>query len=430
MSEKVIIRRCDGYDDIEKIDRIIHEGLRAFGLKPAGQVLVKPNTVFAHRRYGRYPYTQPAVIEGLFRTLRRYNDVGPLLLGERTAVTVPTRYAFREAGYLPLAKRYGVRPVYFDEERKEEVHLSKGTVHRSLRFAKSILHSDFKIWVPKLKNHVSTQITCSLKLNIGICDSAERLHHHDYLLEEKIADLLEVGNPDFIVVDAILGGQKNELVPEPVAIGAIVMGTNAVAVDAVCSRILGLDPRDVPHIRIAHERGWGPIDAEAIVVDTDIAFEELRSRTKQLDRSFNDLRTMDLPVKLHLGNHPNGTKPCHTGCINMLKAVFAILDANDPGCLQKIEPYTIVVGEVDGDVDGGDGKVVLVGDCTKVSGTIKGKVKRVRGCPVPVPIFTLYACRFGRVKSPYLDLKAMWGIPYYSVAQIAGKILNRTFPAR
>ena len=99
MGERVIIRHCDGYDDIERINRIVDEGMKSFDLRPSGQVLVKPNTVFAHRRYGRHAYTHPAVLEGIFRSLRRYNDIGPLLLGERTAVTVPTRYAFREAGY-------------------------------------------------------------------------------------------------------------------------------------------------------------------------------------------------------------------------------------------------------------------------------------------------------------------------------------------
>jgi len=43
--------------------------------------------------------------------------------------------------------------------------------------------------------------------------------------------------------------------------------------------------------------------------------------------------------------------------------------------------------------------VILVGDCTKVGGSLKGKVVRVKGCPVPVPFFMLYSCHYGKIKA-------------------------------
>ncbi len=426
MSEKVIIRRCDGYEDISRIEGIIREGMEALGAKPHGRVLVKPNVVFAHRRYGRHAYTNPAVVEAMFKVLRTAAGIDEVILGERCAVTVPTRYLFRECGYTKLAKRYGVRCRYFDEDRKRTVHLKHGTVHRSLKFPITVLDADYKIWMPKLKNHVSSKLTCALKLNIGICDSKERLHHHDYLLEEKIADLLEVGNPDFIVVDAITGGQKNELVPEPIHIGAIVMGTNAVAVDAVCARIIGLEPEDVRHLMYAHQRGFGPVSLDEIDLDADISLDELRERTKDLDRSYNDLRTMNLPIHLHLGNYPSGDDICHTGCVNMLKAVFAIMEAYRRGSIARLRPFHVVVGEYEGDVIAGDRVVILVGDCVKVGGKIDAKkVVRVKGCPVPVPFFMLYACRYGKVRSPYMDPRAMYSLPYYAAVAMSSKLLRR-----
>ncbi len=429
MRERVIIRRCDDYDDLDRIQALIREGMEALGAKPWGRVLVKPNVVFAHKRYARFAYTSPAVLEPLFRELNTRSPVGSISLGERSAVTIPTRYLFHIAGYVDMAKRCGVRCAYFDEEAKKRVYLEHGTVHRSLLFPRSVVDSDYRIWVPKLKNHVSSRLTCALKLNIGIVDSRERLTHHDYLLEEKIADLYEVGRPDFILVDAILGGQRNELVPQPIFIGALVMGTNSVAVDAVCARILGLEPKDVRHLMIVHERGHGPVALEEIDVEGDISLETLQERTRTLDRTYNDLRTMDLPVHLHLGPHPNGDDLCHTGCINMLKAVFAILDASTPGSLRRLRPFHVVVGEIQGDVDAEGENVLMVGDCTRVGGQVRGKVLRVRGCPVPVPVFMLHACHYGKVPGPYLDPEAMAALPAYAAIASANKAL-RSFGLR
>ena len=354
-------------------------------------------------------------------------------IGERTALTVPTRYSYYEAGYYPMARRVDAKLTCFDEEPRERVFLDKGTVHRSMLLSRSIVRADYRIWAPKLKNHVSSKMTCALKLNIGICDSDERLVHHDYLLEDKIADLWEVGCPDLIAVDAILGGQRNELVPVPLDIGAIMMGTNGVAVDAVGARILGLDPQDVKHLMIAHERGHGPVDLDEIDVVGDISIDELRQKVGPVDRSYNDLRTMPLNVEVFLGPHPRATEEdgdaglCHTGCINMLKAVFAILEAYDPGALQNMKPFAVVIGRYNGDVEF-DGTVILVGDCTSVEGRIKAqRIRRVRGCPVPVPYFTFYAAHYGKVRSPYLDPQALYSFPVFAGIQMASKALNRFF---
>lgn len=428
MREKVIIRRCDSYDDVSKIEAIIREGMEALGVKPHGNVLMKPNVVFAHKRYATHTYTNLAILEAMFKILQNRPEIKSLMLGERCAVTIPTRYLFHENGYTKLAKKYGVKCVYFDEDKKKKVYLKHGTVHHALKFPATVVDADYKIWMPKLKNHASTKLTCTLKLNIGICDSKERLTHHDYLLEEKIADLLEVGNPDFIVVDAIYGGQKNELVPEPIFIGAIVMGTNAVAVDAICARIISLEPEDVKHLMIAHKRGYGPVSLDDIELDTDISLDVLRERTKNLDRSYNDLKTMGLPVHLYIGNHPHGDDICHTGCPNMLKTVFAIMEAANPGSIAKLKPFSIVIGEYKGDIIAKDEVVTIVGDCTKIDGKIEAKkIVRIKGCPVPVPYFMIYACHYGKVKSPYLDPAAMFGLPYFVIASTISKTIKRLF---
>lgn len=420
--EKVILRRCEDYGDARRLEAIISEGIEELKAEPRGKVLVKPNVVFAHKRYGTTGYTHPAVLGALMDVLGRMSPVKEIVLGERCAVTIPTRYSFSQAGYGPLKKKSKVRFTYFDEEKKRRVSLSKATIHKTLRVARTIVESDYKVYVPKLKNHVSARMTCALKLNIGILDTRQRLYAHDYRLEEKIADLLEVGNPDLIVVDAVTVGEQNELVPRLRPLGAIMMGTNAVAVDSIGARILGYEPSDINHLRIAHERGFGPTALSDIAVSGDISLNELKERCKGVDRKFTNLRELDTPVRFFFGNYPGGNDLCRTGCLNMLGTAFAITEANAPGSLTKARPVSVVVGEYQGDIDGGGEKVILVGDCAKASGGIAGRSTRIGGCPVTVPFFMLSFCRHARVPSPYMDPKAMLSLPFMAGISYLNKL--------
>src|SRR5271165_2559874 len=91
----VIIRHCDAYD-AERIRGIVRAGLEELGLVPHGRTLVKPNLVAAGELFS-HAHTRPELGEGVLRALR---DVGgdrmsELAVGERSGITIPTRYAFR-----------------------------------------------------------------------------------------------------------------------------------------------------------------------------------------------------------------------------------------------------------------------------------------------------------------------------------------------
>ena len=46
----------------------------------------------------------------------------------------------------------------------------------------------------------------------------------------------------------------------PVQMNLIIAGKDVVATDATACRIMGFDPKEVAHIRMANERGLGDID--------------------------------------------------------------------------------------------------------------------------------------------------------------------------
>src|SRR4029077_16215743 len=133
---------------------------------------------------------------------------------------------------------------------------------------------DFFVNTPKFKSHPWTTVTFAMKSYIGIQDDRHRLIDHDHRLNEKIADLQYIIQPELIAIDAITAGEGRMLTPIPFDLGLVIVGNSQVAFDAVCCQIIGVDPRTVDHIRMAADGGFGTLDLSQIEISGDVTFEE------------------------------------------------------------------------------------------------------------------------------------------------------------
>ena len=85
-------------------------------------------------------------------------------------------------------------------------------------------------------------------------------------INPKLVDLLNVFNPDLIIVDGIIGGENSESNTKPVNHGVMIAGDNTVEVDAVGAYLMGFNPEKIEFLKIAHERGFGEIRIDRINV--------------------------------------------------------------------------------------------------------------------------------------------------------------------
>ncbi len=277
MKHKVLIMRCDEYDP-DKIAGIIKEGMEELNVKPSGKILLKPNVVIAHPEIFPHAFTRKEFLDGAIEaTKKKAENVKEISVGERSGITLPTRYNFKNAGYPEVIKKHKIKTYYFDETRNIPVKIKGEEVLRDTLFIpEPVAQTDFLINLPKFKAHPWCRLTLSLKNFIGIQDDRHRLVDHNLFLEHKIADLQEVIQPEFIAIDAITAGQKMMLTPTPFHMGAIVMGTNSCAVDTVGCHMVHVDPKDLIHLRYSAQRGFGPMDVEEIDVKGDFPLEEVR----------------------------------------------------------------------------------------------------------------------------------------------------------
>ena len=447
---RVIIRDCRTYD-VQKIRQIVREGLDELGLEPSGRTLIKPNCVASGDMFTN-AFTRPEFLEGVILGLkdRDRGKVTELAVGERCGITIPTRLAFEGAGYYPVFERTGVRHYHFEEVPQVEIRYTHPRRLRDYVFTpEPVAKADFFVNCPKFKSHPWTTITFSMKNYIGIQDDRHRLIDHDHRLDEKLADLQYILQPQFIAIDAITAGEGRMLTPIPFPLGLVIMGNNQVAFDSVCSSIIGLDPLSIPHVSLAHERGFGPTDLSRIDITGDVSLDDARARAKgfkvgliRVEKYFEGTH-----ITAYAGPPPDTehTDYCWGGCPGAIEEAIEILRLYDKECDEKLPRMHVVFGAYDGPIDAKPGeKVIFIGDCATYEGKVGDKLikveslykhratkdpyhakhddiyakmvsvtaklaaarndqhVRLEGCPVSVAEQVLALVGLGKLKNPYL----------------------------
>ncbi len=142
----------------------------------------------------------------------------------------------------------------------------------SIAVSRDILEADLLIDVPKMKTHSLTVVTGAVKNMFGIVAGADKSQCHGLApgirdLSELLADIYSIRPPDLTIMDGIVSMEGNGPTSgTPKRVGKILASTNAVALDAVMCRIMGLPPEEVHHIRYASQGGLGPIDTDSIEI--------------------------------------------------------------------------------------------------------------------------------------------------------------------
>ena len=472
----VIIRSCPSYD-AQHIRQLAREGLETLDLRPHGRTLVKPNVVASGPHFP-HAYTRPEFTEGVLLALkdRAEGPLEELAVGERCGITIPTRFAYKGADYYAMAKRVGgVTMHHFDEVPQVEIPLyHPERLRDSFYTPEPVAKADFFVNCPKFKAHPWTTVTFSMKNYIGIQDDRHRLIDHDHKLNDKVADLQYIVQPQFIAIDGIVAGEGRMLTPIPFDLKLMIMGDNQVAFDSVCCQIIGLDPLSVDHIRMAHERGFGPVSMDEIDIVGDVDLEAAKARAKGFRTGLIRVEDYFEGTNIHAyaGPPPNSDEHayCWGGCPGALEEAIEILRLYDTRCDEKMPPMHIVFGAYDGEIDAKPGeKVVFMGDCATFEGDIAGKpvqitssyvdrsrkdpleakgtdiyakmwkmgvklreldrgdVTHIAGCPVSVAEQVLILVKTGSLKNPYFDPSQ--SIPFTScyLSWRTRKLINRVF---
>ncbi|MEE8305951.1 MAG: DUF362 domain-containing protein [Gammaproteobacteria bacterium] len=134
---------------------------------------------------------------------------------------------------------------------------------KTLTFPVALRQSDLIVSMPKLKTHHWAGVTLSMKNMFGVMPGMLYGWPKNVLHREGIGKcILDINmtlQPHLAIVDGVIGMEGDgPIMGPPRHAGVLVMGRNFVAVDATCSRIMGVDPEKVPYLAVAATR-LGPL---------------------------------------------------------------------------------------------------------------------------------------------------------------------------
>ena len=141
----------------------------------------------------------------------------------------------------------------------------------------ALLTADVIVSMPKLKTHHWAGMTCSMKNLFGIVPGAVYGWPKNLLhvkgIERSILDINATIRPGLAIVDAVVGMEGDgPIMGTAKPVGAIIMGTDCVAVDATAARMMRLQPERMAYI------------AEARHYLGNVAADRIEIRGERLDR--------------------------------------------------------------------------------------------------------------------------------------------------
>ena len=131
-----------------------------------------------------------------------------------------------------------------------------------------MIYDLFYINVAALKTHMETSVSLTLKNQMGLISSKNRMECHKYGLHDHIGQLATVLRPNLNMIDGLVAMQGNG--PHhgtPLKCDLILVGNDMVEIDAIATTIMGFDYLKTKHLTIAHDRGVGTYPSVDIVAE-------------------------------------------------------------------------------------------------------------------------------------------------------------------
>jgi uncharacterized protein (DUF362 family) len=353
------------------LEKLIHSGSR---------VLIKPNlSVALPAKTG--VTTDPKVVTALIQLVREAG-AKEIMVGESAVVGFDAGAIFDALKVRSLFEEAGARVVNLDQDQAVEIKIPQGKVLKKLKVCRTAYESDVIISVPKMKTHFQTGVTLSLKNMKGtVPDESKRIIHRigipvtkreEYGLDQAIVDLNTVISADLAVIDASVSLEGfvpgPRLVGNPVRMDTIIAGFDPVAVDAVGCRVIGLNPLEVRHIRLAHERKLGrmlPKEVEVVGRSIESVLHPLKTEIPEAAQTYENLTIVE-------------GKGCSGCSVTNRMALFFF----SPQDVENLGVVTVVVGDTTSTDYLSGGRCFFVGNCAVRSNRGK-KGTKIGGCPPP-----------------------------------------------
>ncbi|MEJ2248709.1 MAG: DUF362 domain-containing protein, partial [Candidatus Lokiarchaeota archaeon] len=255
--EKFVVSITEYKEPLESVKKAVQLAGGFKNLNKEDKVFIKPNVVYWNR-YCDFPkwgvITTSRVVEDIVKLLNE-QGIEDITIGEGIITDDPKdketpQDAFEKLGYNLLKERYGVK--IYDTFRRpfEKVELTEGL---TAKMNSDMLHSDYLIDIPVLKTHAQCVVSLGIKNIKGLINipSRKKFHGSDpkFNLHFNVAQLANAIPPCFTIIDGIYSLERGPTFDGRAHRSNILVASNDIlSADLVGSKLLGIEPEEVPYL--------------------------------------------------------------------------------------------------------------------------------------------------------------------------------------
>ncbi len=264
MDNRVALVRCREYE-AGQVEAAVRQAVNLLGgiesfVRPGQRVLVKPNLLLPSDP-ARAIVTHPTVVRAVVKLAHEAG--GRVIIADNPATPLPHSAwsaAYDKAGWAAVAA---------ETDAELNTHIipqqhphPEGRLLKRVDVSSFLTEADVVLSLPKLKTHGLMRFTGAVKNLFGVVPGPLKFGYHVKLqtvdrFAEMLLDLASFVRPALTVMDAVVGMDGDgPSAGRPFPIGAVLAGTNPVAVDVAALTLVGHDPTSVPTVAAAIGRGW------------------------------------------------------------------------------------------------------------------------------------------------------------------------------
>jgi uncharacterized protein (DUF362 family) len=249
---------------VKKLTQSVFEaagGIRQFVSK-GDVVVIKPNISWG-RPSKMAATTNPEVLQAVIELCQ---EAGAKKVRIADNTIENSKFCFSVSGAENVAKITGAELIIPDESLMREMKLQGDRLDVWPVYL-PIVEADKLINLPVAKDHILSSVTLGMKNWFGAIGGRRGSLHRE--IHPNIVDLAQFFKPTITLIDATRimtrngpsGGSTSDVVIK----NTLILSDDPVAADGKAALLLGREPRNIGHIKLAKKRGLGTYDFSELV---------------------------------------------------------------------------------------------------------------------------------------------------------------------
>ena len=269
-----ILAQGEGVPDLAQVTgedpaQITKEAIRILGgmesfVSKGDNVLVKPNI-----GWDRTPQlaacTNPDIVKSIVELCFEAGAKEVTVLDNPCN---PARRTYSRSGISKAAKEAGAKVPYPNDHKLKKTAL-QGESLKEWEIYSDFIETDKIINVPATKHHSLSRVTLGMKNWLGACGGNRNQLHQG--LDAAMVDLAAFFKPALTVLDAyrvlFRNGPQGGRLSDVKEFKTVVAGVDYVAIDALGSTFLDVNPQELRFLQLAQERGLGESQLEKVIIE-------------------------------------------------------------------------------------------------------------------------------------------------------------------